>query len=97
MEDKNMIKKQSKKILALALLLVFVMALGSIAPAFAIQVSLPGDPAQFLGEPNGQDSFDNAYNWTLFDDSCFQSEITDGKYVMIAKGTAHPDHLCLPM
>ena len=49
-----MIKKQSKKILALALLLVFVMALGSIAPAFAIQVSLPGDPAQFLGEPNGR-------------------------------------------
>jgi uncharacterized protein YraI len=45
-----------------------------------------GDPAVFLGEPDGVDTFDNADNWTLFDNQCFKSEITDGKYIMTAKG-----------
>jgi uncharacterized protein YraI len=41
-----------------------------------------------LGEPDGVDTFDNADNWTLFDNECFKSEITDGQYVMTAKGLA---------
>ena len=47
---------------------------------------IPGDPAELLGEPTGVDTFDSAANWTLFDNQCFKSEITDGKYVMTAKG-----------
>ena len=35
-----------------------------------------GDPAVFLGEPDGQDDFSNDNNWTLFDAECFKSEIT---------------------
>ena len=37
-----------------------------------------GDPAVILGEPDGVDTFDDAGNWTLFDNECFKSEITDG-------------------
>jgi len=48
---------------------------------------LPGDPEQELGKPDGQDNFDNTNNWTLFDVSCFKSEIVDGQYVMTAKGS----------
>ena len=47
---------------------------------------IPGDPAELLGEPDGVDTFDSAANWTLFDNQCFKSEITDGKYVMTSKG-----------
>jgi uncharacterized protein YraI len=49
-------------------------------------VQASGDPAVILGEPDGVDHFDNADNWTLFDNECFKSEITDGKYIMTAKG-----------
>jgi uncharacterized protein YraI len=44
------------------------------------------DPAVLLGEPDGVDTFDSDANWTLFDNQCFKSEITDGKYFMTAKG-----------
>jgi hypothetical protein len=47
---------------------------------------IPGDPAEILGDPDGLDTFDNANNWELFDDRCFKSEITGGKYEMTAKG-----------
>ena len=47
-----------------------------------------GDPAVILGEPDGYDTFDNADNWTLFDNECFKSDIVDGVYVMTAKGLA---------
>ena len=50
------------------------------------QQSVSGDPAAALGKPNGQDTFDNANNWTLFDSQCFKSEIKNGKYYMTAKG-----------
>lgn len=45
-----------------------------------------GDPAKILGEPEGIDTFDTKTNWTLFDNDCFKSEITDGVYRMTAKG-----------
>lgn len=45
-----------------------------------------GDPAVVLGRPSGLDTFDSANNWTLFDNTCFKSEITGGFYVMSAKG-----------
>ncbi len=50
------------------------------------QAPIEGDPAELLGEPNGVDTFDTKTNWTLFNNDCFQSEITDGMYVMTAKG-----------
>lgn len=45
-----------------------------------------GDPVDILGEPDGVDTFDTKTNWTLFDNDCFRSEITDGLFVMTAKG-----------
>jgi uncharacterized protein YraI len=45
-----------------------------------------GDPAQILGEPDGVDTFETKTNWTLFDNECFKSEITNGVYRMTAKG-----------
>ena len=45
-----------------------------------------GDPADLLGEPDGVDTFDTKTNWTLFDNECFKSEITDGVYRMTSKG-----------
>jgi len=51
-----------------------------------VSTSMPSNPANLLGEPDGMDSFDNANNWSLFDAKCFKSEITDGKYVMTSKG-----------
>ena len=48
---------------------------------------VPDDPAVVLGQPYYLDNFDNSKNWTLFDEECFKSEITDGKYVMSDKGS----------
>lgn len=48
--------------------------------------NIPGDPAEVLDAPNGKDTFDNANNWTHFDNDCFKSEIKDGKFIMTAKG-----------
>ena len=39
-----------------------------------------------MGAPNGTDPFDNANNWTLFNNDCFATTITGGKFVMEAKG-----------
>lgn len=47
---------------------------------------IPENPADALGDPNGMDTFDNANNWTLFDNDCFTTEIIGGKFVMQAKG-----------
>jgi hypothetical protein len=44
------------------------------------------DPALILGQPFYVDAFDNSKNWTLFDDECFKSEITNGMYVLTDKG-----------
>jgi hypothetical protein len=49
-------------------------------------VPIEGDPAALLGEPEGVDTFDSKGNWTLFDNDCFKSEITDGRYWMESKG-----------
>ena len=50
-----------------------------------VGVTALNNPAILLGEPDGIDTFDNANNWSLFDATCFQSEITGGKFVMNAK------------
>ena len=57
-----------------------------VEPTATPDPTTSGDPAEILGEPDGVDTFDNADNWTLFDNQCFKSEITDGKYIMTAKG-----------
>ena len=81
-----------KKLIVLFVLVAIALAgLGRFAPAIA-QQSVPGDPAVALGKPSGQDTFDNANNWTLFDSQCFKSEIKDGKYYMTAKGVK--DYTC---
>jgi putative lipoprotein len=51
-----------------------------------VGVTALNNPAILLGEPDGIDTFDNANNWSLFDATCFKSEITGGKFVMNAKG-----------
>ena len=51
-----------------------------------------GDPALFLGTPDGTEDFNNEKNWTTFDSSCFMSEITGGQFVMTAKGI--PQTVC---
>jgi len=56
------------------------------APTATPEGQTSSDPAVILGEPDGYDPFDNADNWTLFDNACFKSEIVDGKYIMTAKG-----------
>ena len=45
-----------------------------------------GDPAVILGEPEGIDTFDTKTNWTLFDNECFKTEITEGVFRMTSKG-----------
>jgi heat shock protein HslJ len=47
---------------------------------------ISGDPAVVLGHPSGLDTFDTANNWTLYDNSCFNSDISGGMFVMNAKG-----------
>lgn len=47
---------------------------------------IPGDPAEALGKPDGQDNYENDNHWTLFDNQCFKSEIKDGMFWMTAKG-----------
>lgn len=44
------------------------------------------DPRSLLGKPDGVDTFDTTSNWTLFNNDCFQSNITGGQMVMTAKG-----------
>ena len=46
-------------------------------PATATLVAIEGDPAAILGEPDGTDNFDTFNNWSLFENNCFKSEITD--------------------
>jgi uncharacterized protein YraI len=46
-----------------------------------------GDPLFILGEPDGVDEFNTAGNWTLFDNECFRSEISDGYFLMTAQGS----------
>ena len=56
------------------------------APTATPEGQTSQDPAVILGEPDGVDTFDNADNWTLFDNECFKSDIADSKYIMTAKG-----------
>jgi hypothetical protein len=43
-------------------------------------------PGQGLGDPTWIDDFDNDNNWTLFDDECFKTEISGGRYIQTTKG-----------
>ncbi len=62
------------------------------APEVAEPQVVEGDPAEFLGTPDGTEDFNNEKNWTTFDSPCFKSEITGGQFVMTAKGI--PQTLC---
>jgi uncharacterized protein YraI len=58
----------------------------------ATAAPIQGDPVLVLGAPDGVDDFNNDNNWTLFNSTCFSSEITDGYYVQTAKGV--PNIVC---
>ena len=81
-----MSKKRTITIISVLLLVVGLAGAWQSAPVKA-QQSVEGDPAAALGKPTGQDKFDSANNWTLFDSQCFKSEIKNGQYVMTAKGS----------
>jgi hypothetical protein len=57
-------------------------------PASPTATPIAGDPTEVLGSPTWKDKFDNANNWTLFDTTCFSSNIADGKYEMLGKQAA---------
>ena len=86
-------------IIALSIVLVLVLAACSSEtpePVPTVEDTQPtptlsaieGDPAALLGKPDGLDTFDTANNWTLFNNQCFKSEITNGKFEMESKGLA---------
>ena len=52
----------------------------SITPTRSTQ-----QPGQGLGDPTWIDEFENANNWTLFDDECFKTDIDDGRYIQTTK------------
>lgn len=62
---------------------------GQVGPAPTSPVRtptrFPDDPVLSLGDPDWRDGFNNADNWTEFDDSCFKSEIVDGKFEFTGK------------
>ena len=51
-----------------------------------------GDPAIELGEPDGIDTFDSPANFGSLGNRCFQSQVTNGQFVMAALG--QPDLYC---
>jgi hypothetical protein len=58
----------------------------SITPRPSVTPTLsPDDPRNVLGDPTWRDSFDSTTNWTLFDDTCFKSDIYDSKFWMNSK------------
>jgi uncharacterized protein YraI/heat shock protein HslJ len=60
---------------------------GGAAPVPApTPTPIAGDPAVVLGPPTGSDSFNNTNNWTTFDTDCFSTQVTNGQFVMTAKG-----------
>jgi len=63
-----------------------------VAPEVTAPETIAGDPAALLGEPDGTEEFSNERNWTTFDSACFQTVITDGQFVMTAKGL--PQTVC---
>lgn len=52
----------------------------SITPTFATQ-----QPGQGLGDPTWIDEFETDDYWTLFDDECFITQISGGKYIQTTK------------
>jgi heat shock protein HslJ/uncharacterized protein YraI len=62
------------------------------APEAAASQTIEGDPAAFLGQPDGVEDFNDTRNWTTFDSACFSTEITGGQFAMTAKG--QPETLC---
>lgn len=62
------------------------------APEIQEPQVIEGDPAQFLGTPDGTEDFNNEKNWTTFDSSCFMTAIIGGQFVMTAKGL--PQTVC---
>jgi uncharacterized protein YraI len=75
-----------KRITAGVIILLALLLSSCRSDSSPEQVPPSGDPAVFLGEPDGQDDFRSDNNWTLFDSQCFKSEIDGGQYVMTAKG-----------
>ena len=47
---------------------------------------ISGDPRDILGSPVFLDTFDDNRNWDAYNNDCFKSEITGGKFQMTAKG-----------
>ncbi len=68
----------------------FPIAASPVPTQAPLPTAIPGNPARALGDPNGRDTFDNANNWTLFNNDCFATTITGGKFVMEAKGALEP-------
>jgi heat shock protein HslJ/uncharacterized protein YraI len=56
------------------------------APVAAAPQTVEGDPAVFLGTPDGVENFNNSSNWSEFDNTCFTTQITGGQFVMTANG-----------
>ncbi len=75
-----------RKVIFIGLLLITILLSACRGDSTPTPQPPSGDPAVFLGDPDGQDDFKNANNWTLFDSECFKSEIDGGQYVMTAKG-----------
>ena len=46
---------------------------------------ITGDPVDILGEPTWLDEFETRTHWGTFENDCFKSEITDGRYIMNGK------------
>ncbi len=53
----------------------------SITPTRATQ-----KPGEGLGTPTWMDEFESDDYWTLFDDECFKTDISGGKYIQAMKG-----------
>lgn len=65
---------------------------GGASPVASAPQPVEGDPALILGQPDGIDNFDNANNWTEFNNSCFTTQVTGGQFVMTANG--QPGTVC---
>jgi hypothetical protein len=69
----------------------------SVPPPFPTEGPTPtpisGDPRDLLGEPTFLDTFDDNRNWDEYENECFKSEISGGKFNLTAKG--NPDFVTI--